>query len=80
MTKQQLIDNATSKKFRIEYSENQFGQQMIGINKNKWSYHWFDVCSEDVVLFSHTYSQMTGKTKKGWKHKINVCDSLGYWN
>jgi hypothetical protein len=79
MNKQQLIDNATAKNFRIEFDENQYGQQLIGINKNKWSYHWFNVYDNEVY-YSHTYSQLTGKTKKGMKHRWSVCESLGYYN
>jgi hypothetical protein len=80
MNKQQLIDNATAKKFTIEFDQTRSGAELIGINKGKWNYHWFEVFGDNEVIFLHSYSQLTGKTKKGWKHRMQVCDSLGYFN
>jgi hypothetical protein len=80
MTKQQLIGNATSKKFTIEFDQTTYGAELIGINKGKWNYHWFEVFGDNEVIFLHSYSQLNGKTKKGWKHRMKVCESLGYWN
>ena len=34
MTKQQLIDKATAKNFKVEFSKDKFGNEIIGINKN----------------------------------------------
>ena len=42
MTKQQLIDNATAKNFKVEFSQDQFNNELIGINKGKYNYHWFN--------------------------------------
>ena len=76
MNKQQLIDNATAKGFKVELSEDQFGNELIGINKGKWNYHWFRVYMNGDVYFHHTYSQMNGRTKKGVMHGIRVTMSL----
>jgi len=76
MTKQELINNAIAKKFTIEFSEDQFGNEMIGINKGKWNYHWFKVYTSGNVFFHHTYSQINGKTKKGLLYGIRVQISL----
>jgi hypothetical protein len=80
MTKQQLIDNATAKNFRVEFSKDQFDNELIGINKGKYNYHWFKVYSSDIVSFHHTYSQINGKTKKGLIHAIRVETTLGFYN
>lgn len=80
MNKQQLIENATAKNFTIVFDQTISGAELIGINKGKWNYHWFEVFGNNEVIFLHSYSQLNGKTKKGWKHKINVCESLGYFN
>lgn len=83
MTKQQLIDNATAKKFTIEFSKDKFNNELIGINKGKWNYHWFcvfNIDNEEKVLFNHSYSQLTGKTKKSIKHAVNIQESLGFYN
>lgn len=80
MQKQQLIDNAIAKGYQVEFSEDLLGLELIGINKGKWNYHWFRVYSDGSAFFDHTYSQITGKTKKGWRHTIKVNDSLGFYN
>lgn len=83
MTKNELINNAKAKGFQIEFSTDKFDNELIGINKGKWSYHWFRVWNyrgEDEVSFYHTYSQLTGKSKKGTMHSIRVERSLGFYN
>jgi hypothetical protein len=75
MTKQQLISNATSKNFRVEFSKDKFGNDLVGVNKNNNCYHWFQVIDE-YVLFNHTYSMNTGKTNKGTMHGLRVINSL----
>ncbi len=75
MTTTQLIQNATAKGFKVN-TEN---ENLIGVNKGKFVWHWFDVlCGE--VYFNHSYSQNTGATKKSTMHRINVQDSLGFYN
>ena len=76
MTKQQLIDNATAKNFKIEFGENKFGNELIGINKNNWVWHWFEVYPWGNVFFKQSYSQITGKSKKGTMHGLRVEMSL----
>lgn len=76
MTKQQLIDNATAKNFKVEFSQDKYENELIGINKGKYNYHWFRVYSTGQVYFHHTYSQINGKTKKGIMHGIRVIMSL----
>jgi hypothetical protein len=76
MNKTQLIEKANQKNFRVEFSLDQFGEEMIGINKNKSCYHWFNVFSNGDVMFNHTYSMNTGTTKKGTMHGLRVYMSL----
>lgn len=78
MTKQQLIDNAIAKNFKVEFSKDQFDNELIGINKGKYNYHWFKVLSSGLVYFYHTYSQLNGKTKKGAMHSLKIEKSLGF--
>jgi hypothetical protein len=80
MTKQQLIDNATAKNFKVEFSQDQFDNELIGINKGKYNYHWFKVYLSGNVCFHHTYSQINGKTKKGLMHALRVERTLGFYN
>lgn len=75
MTKQQLIDKATAKNFKVEFSKDKFGNEIIGINKNNNCYHWFEVMN-DYLLFNHTYSMNTGKTIKGTLHGLRILNSL----
>ena len=75
MTKQELIAIATKKNFKIELSENQFGNEIIGVNKNNNCYHWFEVIG-DYLLFNHTYSMNTGKSTKGILHGLRILNSL----
>ena len=75
MTKQQLIDKATAKNFKVEFSKDKFGNEIIGINKNNNCYHWFEVLN-DYLLFNHTYSMNTGKTNKGTLHGLRIINSL----
>jgi hypothetical protein len=78
MTRQQLIDNATAKNFKVEFSKDQFDNELIGINKGKYNYHWFRVYASGNVFFHHSYSQLNGKTKKGCMHSLKVERSLGF--
>ena len=83
MTKQQLIKNATTKNFTIEFSKDKYSNDLIGINKGKWNYHWFiiyNIDNDEKVLFSHSYSQLTGKVKKGIRLGVNIQESLGFYN
>ncbi len=76
MTKQQLIAKATEKNFRIEFSKDKFGNEIIGVNKNNNCYHWFQILNDDYLLFNHTYSMNTGKTNKGTLHGLRIINSL----
>jgi hypothetical protein len=75
MTKQQLIDNATARNFKVEFSQDKYGDILIGINKNNNCYHWFNLFGGDII-FNHTYSMNTGKINKGTMHGIRVIMSL----
>lgn len=76
MTKQQLLEAAKLKNFKTESHVNRFGNELIGINKNKHCWHWFEILETGYALFSHTYSMNTGKSKSGTLHALNVCTSL----
>jgi len=76
MTKQQLIDNATAKNFRIEFSKDKFGNEIIGINKNTNVWHWFEVYFSGNVFFHHSYSMNSGKVNKGIIHGIKILWTL----
>tara|TARA_B110000908_G_C10036730_1_gene349872 strand:- start:53 stop:361 length:309 start_codon:yes stop_codon:yes gene_type:complete len=60
-------------KARFETSENEFGEDMIGIKlENSNSYFWYVLrWEDDYVCFQHRYSQATGKIirafRTGWK-------------
>ena len=75
MTKQQLIQKATEKNFRIEFSKDKFGNEIIGINKNNNCYHWFEMIGENL-LFNHTYSMNTGKSIRGTLHGLRILNSI----
>lgn len=75
MTKQQLIAKATEKNFKIEFSKDRFGNEIIGVNKNNNCYHWFQVIGE-YLLFNHTYSMNTGKSNKGTLHGLRILNSF----
>jgi hypothetical protein len=76
MTKEMLITNAKIRKASINLEDPKF----IGIrfaHKNVW--HWFEVTNDGFVDFDHSYSQNTGKTKRGVMHMIRVKESLGFY-
>lgn len=75
MNYEQLIETATTKNFNIEFSQDKFGNVLVGISKGKGCYHWFDVFGGQV-MFNHTYSCNTGRVKKGVMHGIRVIMSL----
>jgi hypothetical protein len=76
MTKQQLINNATAKNFKLQFSQDEFGNELVGINKNKSCYHWFKVYFGGNVFFDHTYSCNTGNVKRGFNHGFKITESL----
>lgn len=77
MQSAQLIKTATEKGFKVD-QENFPG--MIGINKGKHVWHWFNVWPDGEVSFDHSYSQNTGSTKKGTMHAISVKEGLGFYS
>lgn len=79
MKKQQLIANAQAKGFKVEFSKDFLGSEMIGINKGKSCYHWFKSFDDACVFFDHTYSCNTGNINRGISHAIKVQDSLGFY-
>lgn len=65
----QVIEALKNNNIRFEETEN-----MIGIYvKNVW--HWFR-SYDSFLVFNHSYSQNTGKTKKGLIHGLNVRKSI----
>lgn len=79
MNYQKLLENATAKKFEIRFSEDRFGDVLVGIGKGKGCYHWFTMYGEQMY-FNHTYSCNTGSIKKGISHAVKVQESLGFYN
>lgn len=80
MTKQELINNATSKKFKVGLNETEM-YNYIGIYKGRDVWHWFkSFKGDDYVLFDHSYSCNTGKSKRGIMHEIRVKQTLGFFN
>lgn len=82
MNKQQLIDNATEKGYRFEVQQNEeqsklFGypKGMIGVNKGKDVWHWFDFYGE-TIFFNHSYNCNTGNVKKGALYGFRIMMSL----
>ncbi len=49
---------------------------VIGVRTGKFVYHWFDIISEDCLIFNHSYSQNTGSTKKGRRQRDVVLNSI----
>lgn len=43
---------------------------------NKGVYHWFNVYEDGYIMFHHSYSQNTGKSKKSWNHGYKVGQTL----
>ena len=80
MTKQELIYKAIQKKFTLEFSKDQFDNELIGIKKEKYNYHWFRVYANGDVCFHHSYSQLSDKTKKGVIYSNELVISSGFYN
>lgn len=38
----------------------------VGFYSGKNVWHWFYICKDGTLIFDHSYSQNTGKTKKGF--------------
>jgi hypothetical protein len=49
---------------------------MIGIQMGKSVYHWFKCYAGENLYFDHSYSQNTGKIKRGNRHQLNVHISI----
>lgn len=45
---------------------------MLGIYLGKHCWHWFEKLTDGNIYFNHTYSQNTGRTKRGTMHRINI--------
>jgi hypothetical protein len=88
MTTSKLIENATKLNAEIYNEPVNDHRQQIGIRFKSIRYsgliHWFDVYTyttgEVSIMFSHSYSQNTGKTKKGIMHGLNIQNKLGFYN
>ena len=80
MTREQLISNATAMEAKVDFSESKaLGVPMIGIcYKDSHTYHWF-IQFDDDVYFHHSYSMLTGRTKKGLRHRMRVSARLGVY-
>lgn len=53
-----------AKKIRYEITEGEYGRR-IGISKRDAIWDWYDEISDDYLSFCQTYSQITGKAKRG---------------
>jgi len=71
--------------YSIYYETTKCGDKWVGFRykKNSWVFHWFeesDFGSEDIDMdrlwFKQSYSQITGATKKGISHRMNLVYSL----
>ena len=84
MTREQLIQEATNKGAKIEFSKSYCDTEMIGIRfKNKSTYHWFISWNDKPdarFYFYHSYSMNTGKTKRGMRHSMRINKSLNVYN
>jgi hypothetical protein len=49
---------------------------MIGIQMGKSVYHWFTRSAGGNLYFVHSYSQNTGKIKRGYRHQLKVHISI----
>lgn len=50
---------------------------LVGFQVKQWIWHWFRVYdSYTYMLFDHTYSQNTGRSKRGVCHMLKVQDSI----
>jgi hypothetical protein len=83
MTKQQLIENVSNNakfsSFEVYKTDN--GYDEIGFRfsrKNSYTFFWFKAY-DDLVCFSHSYSQTTGKTCYNYKKVRNLLWSIGYF-
>ena len=48
---------------------------MIGFKlKNKHVYHWFCITESGFLLFNHSYSMNTGKSKRGVTARMHACN------
>jgi hypothetical protein len=72
---------AETKDYNFEIHNRAQNTQMIGIELNRYVWHWFETYPEymhesltapDEVGFDHTYSQTTGATKRGVNQLLKV--------
>lgn len=50
---------------------------LIGIRLRKQhTYHWFNIREDNTIKFSHSYSQNTGSTHKGFRHGLTFTKNL----
>jgi len=83
-----LIDLLDKKKIKYEImgrdereisEDTTYREKMIGLSTNKHTYHWFrwtSIMGKEFIDFDHTYSQNTGRSKRGLSHRIKVTRSL----
>lgn len=83
MTQEKLIENANKigAKVNLDYD----GQIGIQFKSPRYSglWHWFKIYTflsgENEIVFTHSYSQNTGATKKGLYHGMKVKQRLGFY-
>jgi len=45
----------------------EYSDMVVGFNSGKHVWHWFTLLSDGTMIFNHSYSQNTGRTKKGYR-------------
>ena len=69
-TLSQLNEIFSAKNYRTELSENQFGF----CKKNVW--YWVETIGSDFIYPTQSYSQNTGKCKKGFATRQNIRETI----
>jgi hypothetical protein len=69
------LENAEKNGFEACKDYTQQTIPMIGFRlKNKHVYHWFRITSEGWLMFDHSYSMNTGKSKRGVTARMHACN------
>lgn len=58
----QILPAFGSNNVEHEYSDS----NKVGFYSGKHVWHWFYICKDGTMIFDHSYSQNTGRTKKSF--------------
>jgi len=77
-TQQFLVKRLSDKGIAHEVHEGKYGFTEVGVclNRRRAVWHWFRFCEGEMPMFLQSYSQQTGKVRKGVRHLLAVVESI----